>query len=585
MAVPFLRRPAVLLALALCSVGGVVTLLGRLAGGSKAEEKRVPLAADAGAKSYPAFSPDGQRIAYSARAGKSDAFHIFVRALPADTPRALTAGEASDVSPAWSPDGSRIAFLRLEEDRAEYLVIPAGGGAERKVAEFPSEREESQQPPAVAWSADGKSLIVIDTGRSPAGLSTVAIEGGAVTPLTTPPAGAADSTPVLSPDRNTLAFGRSSGAGQGDVYLCDSAGKGIRRLTFDDHEVQGIAWTPDGQDIVYAANRSAGRSQLWRVPAYGGSPRMLTVAGLNAAFPAIAPSGNRLVYVESASGASLWRARLNPGGEAEEDRELVRSTGRESWPAYSPDGRRLAYISDQTGADEVWLCDAEGANPLQLTHFNGSRVARPRWSPDGRLLLIAHDGARGPGLYTIPVPAKGAALAAGTKPVPVVPGSMNGNWSLDGKKVYFDAGGLVWRVTLPSGPTEKVTSEPGTGQAAESVDGKYVYYRARGSIWRVPVAGGKEEEVFAPENGLFFTTIEPVRNGIYYLEWERRGRGMAVSFYDFAARKSSVVLRMNGVGNFARFTLSFSVSPDGKYIVYPKVDRDDTSLMMLEHFR
>jgi Tol biopolymer transport system component len=162
---------------------------------------------------------------------------------------------------------------------------------------------------------------------------------------------------------------------------------------------------------------------------------------------------------------------------------------------------------------------------------------------------------------------------------------MNGNWSLDGKKVYFDAGGLVWRVTLPSGPTEKVTSEPGTGQAAESVDGKYVYYRARGSIWRVPVAGGKEEEVFAPENGLFFTTIEPVRNGIYYLEWERRGRGMAVSFYDFAARKSSVVLRMNGVGNFARFTLSFSVSPDGKYIVYPKVDRDDTSLMMLEHFR
>jgi len=58
---------------------------------------------------------------------------------------------------------------------------------------------------------------------------------------------------------------------------------------------------------------------------------------------------------------------------------------------------------------------------------------------------------------------------------------------------------------------------------------------------------------------------------------------MQVSFYDFATRENEVAFRMRGV-DFSQ-AMSFSVSPDGKYILYPWVDQIQTNLMLVENFR
>jgi Tol biopolymer transport system component len=577
----FVRRPAVLLALALCSVGGLVTLLGRLATGPRVEQKRVPLTTEAGAKSYAAFSPDGQRLAYSARGvAKMDSYHLFVRTVAPDSPRQLTEGAGNDVGPAWSPDGNSIAFLRMDGGLAQYLVVPLGGGSVRKVAEFTSAGEEAQLSPSVAWTKDGKSLVVVQYGENQVpGLAVAEIATGTVARITNPAEGTeGDSCPAVSPDGATLAFVRKTSNDGADIYLSDVSGANPRRLTFDDRGVRGIAWTPDGHDLVYSANRARGWG-VWRIPAYGGSPRELPIAGQRAQYPAVAPAGNHMAFTDSPSVSAIWRGTLGSSETPADERPLIRSAGSEMSPMYSDDGKKIADFSDQTGADEIWVSDADGANRVQVTNFNGPPMSRLRWSPDGKAILFDVRGDRGQDLWTV-------AAAAGAKPTRLLLGSWNGSWSRDGKRIYYDSQGRIWKATADGGTPEVLVQDFGAAQGVEAVDGKYVYYRNRRSFWRVPVAGGEGEEVIVPDHDLAFaTTIQPTKKGVYYSEFQRSSRSQLVSFYDFATKKNSIVFQIK-TGNFG-FNQGhvFSISPDGKYIIYPRVDFSQTDLILVENFR
>ena len=98
----------------------------------------------------------------------------------------------------------------------------------------------------------------------------------------------------------------------------------------------------------------------------------------------------------------------------------------------------------------------------------------------------------------------------------------------------------------------------------------------------MPVGGGEEEQAIIPEHDLTWsTTLQPTKQGMYYFEWERSASAPAVSFFDFAEKKSSVVFHMKQGG--ARDS-TYSVSPDGKFILYSRVDRSQTNLEVLENF-
>ncbi|MEO8593307.1 MAG: LpqB family beta-propeller domain-containing protein [Candidatus Solibacter sp.] len=569
------QRPAVMLALALCSVGGLVTLMGRFATGPQVAQKKTQITNGDSTESYPALSPDGKRLAYSAReSSKVSAYHIFVRELPNGKPLQLTKAEDSDIGPVWAPDGGTLAFLRVGDDNTQAIVIPADGGVERKIADLGPAANAAQPEPAISWNPDGKSLVAVQTAgeKQLPGLAILGIDSGKLERITNPTEGTeGDSAPAVSLSGSTIAFVRHSTSGA-DIFLCDAKGQGVRRLTFDDSGIRGLAWTRDEQDILYAGNRVGGW-HLWRVPAYGGSPRDLAASGRQANYPSIGK--NRMVYADSPTVAAIWRAPLS-ADEGAEGRPLIRSTGREQNPVWSPDGARIANVSDQTGADEIFVTDASGENRIQVTHLNSPRIGRIAWSADSKTLVYDTSGERGQEVYTI-------AAAAGAKPTRVLLRANSATFSHDGKSIYFLSQGQVWKATNTGGNPQSLSDER-AGQPSESADGKWLYFRGHRSIWRIPAAGGELEEAFVPERESWGnSSLQVTSKGIYYTEFERSSRSPVISFYDFAAKKSSLVFHVKSGGGGRGG--AFAISPDGKSVLYGRVDQSQTNIMLIDNFR
>src|SRR5687768_12901609 len=62
-------------------------------------------------------------------------------------------------------------------------------------------------------------------------------------------------------------------------------------------------------------------------------------------------------------------------------------------PRWSPDGKTIAYVTDKDGSDDVWVIDADGRNPKQITRSDRVQWLSPEWTPDGRYIVVSRNSA------------------------------------------------------------------------------------------------------------------------------------------------------------------------------------------------
>ncbi|MGH9846164.1 MAG: winged helix-turn-helix domain-containing protein [Blastocatellia bacterium] len=548
-----------------------------------------PLTSYQGRETQAAFSPDGKQIAFMWNGPQGDNPDIYLKLIDAETPLRLTTNSAADTKPVWSPDGRHIAFLRQSTESSAFYLIPALGGAERKLAEvFPYQVPGDGNSPY--YSPDGKTLAIPDkhSQDEPLGIFLLSLETSEKRRLTTAPAGSlGDYYPAFSPDGKMLAFVRAPRWSTDDLCVLSLAGGEPRRLTFDNLTITGLTWTPDSREIMFTSRRGGSTRHLWRVAATGGMPERVDTVGADVLSPALSLQGNRLAYTQALDDINIWRYEFDAAGRVKAQTQLIASTFWDHGPDYSPDGQRIVFVSDRSGSNGIWVCESDGSKP-RLLHNCGPYVSgTPRWSPDGRWIVFDSRsciaGASGnPDVYLIGADGGQPRRFTTEEAEDVVP-----SWSRDGRWVYFGStrsGSMqVWKAPVAGGPAVQVTRQGGF-ESYESPDGKHLYYtKGRGvpGIWRVPVEGGEETLVIDRDKAGLWRYWRVADQGIYFAT--TTPAGPALEFFSFASRRVSEIARLPKGPE--RNIPGLAISPDGRSLLYVQADRSGSDLMMVKDFR
>jgi Tol biopolymer transport system component len=459
---------------------------------------------------------------------------------------------------------------------------------------------ELLQGPYIAWTPDSKCVVTpVPEGESGQwSLYMFSVETGEKRKLMNLPAEMKqgnETAPAFSPDGRVLAFARVIQTVSYLYLLHLGEGYGPQgapqRVPSEDPVTVGVAWTPDGNHIVFSSGRwgSSARSsnpRLWRVVASApGKPRRLSFAQESARAPSISLLGNRLAYSVDTGDTNIWRVDL-PGPERKPGVpfRFISSTRADSQPAFSPDGKSIAFGSDRSGTQEIWLCESDGLNPVQLTSFgsSGEFSSGWKWSPDGRSIAFYRSVGENLEVYVV--------SANGGVPRRLTTDPAQDNWpcwSRDGQSIYFrsNRGGTsqIWRLPASGGNAVQISRDPdGADQPHESPDGRSVYY-SKGypdpqSVWRVSVGGGEATKVL---DGVHPTALWTVaENGIHFFTKPDERGYSDLSVYEFPTSKTRRILTVE-----RPVTWTIEASRDGRTILYTQIDEAGSDLMLVENFR
>lgn len=236
------------------------------------------------------------RIAFQSNLG--GARGIFI--LTASGVRRLTDDTRPAEFPRWSPDGTRIAFSARLKDHSQIFVMNADGSNPVQVTQAEHDANE------LAWFPDGKKIAYTEETRRGKARSyklwSVDLQTKKAERLA-PEFVGSSALPEFSTAAPFLAFSGKKGAGW-DIYLYDLDKRTLRSLTDSGHNCRA-RFSPDGTRIAYVSADADHKADIWVMNADGtGKERLTERDETFDYFPSWSPDGKYIVFASDAQGKS-----------------------------------------------------------------------------------------------------------------------------------------------------------------------------------------------------------------------------------------------------------------------------------------
>jgi dipeptidyl aminopeptidase/acylaminoacyl peptidase len=343
----------------------------------------------------PVPSPDGKWVVFSmtepAYDEKEQVSDLWIVAANngdiSAKPRRLTSTKAGESGAAWSPDGTRIAFsAKRETDEANQIyVIDLAGGEAVRVTNISTGARNPQ------WRPDGKAILFVSSVYPGAMNDDDNKRIAKERKDRKYKARVFDSFPVRNWDHwmddmqtHAIVQELADGAKAKDVMAGSKlvAEKGFGgRIGAGSDDIDAV-WTPDGKEVVFlaSANRSSAASEetqihVYRVPATGGAePAKVTSGAQEFGRPTFSPDGKTLYLINNVFGEKVFTlTRLVSIDWANGGQPKVLTANFDSSIgtfAVTPDSKTIYLTSESAGHEKIYMVPSSGGEVRPLTELN-----------------------------------------------------------------------------------------------------------------------------------------------------------------------------------------------------------------------